>query len=166
MNPDHALLLDFLRATTGASAIAPWPVHSNALAQELGTTLIAADAEAGTLTLGFAPGARFVQGNGAVQGGIVTAMLDFAAAFVVLMKLPPERAAVTAALDVQFLRAARAGKFIAKASIKRLGATLAFAGAELRSVDDGALCASASAVLPLVKLVRGITSAGGPGPPA
>jgi len=152
MNPDHALLLDFIRATAGASPSAPWPVHSNALAQDLGTTLMAADAEAGTLTLGFAPGARFVQGNGAVQGGIVTAMLDFAAAFVVLMKLPPERAAVTAALDVQFLRAARAGQFVAEARIKRLGATLAFASAELRGVDDDAVCAAASAVLPLIHL--------------
>ncbi|HSW06738.1 PaaI family thioesterase [Aquabacterium sp.] len=145
INPDHALLLDFLRAPPGA----PWPVHTNALAQELGTTLIAADAEAGTLSLCFTPDARFVQGNGAVQGGIVTAMLDFAAAFVVLMKLPPERAAVTAALDVQFLRAARAGRFVAHARIKRLGATLAFAAAELRGADEDQACASASAVLPL-----------------
>lgn len=154
MNPDHALLLDFLRATTGASPVAPWPVHTNALARELGATLIAADAEAGTLTLGFEPDARFVQGNGAVQGGIVTAMLDFAAAFVVLMKLPPERAAVTAALDVQFMRAARAGRFVADARLRRAGATLAFAEAALRRADEREPCACASAVLPLLNVTR------------
>ena len=64
MNPDHALLLDFLRSPGGP----PRAVDSNPLALALGTTLIAADAAAGTLTLGFEPDARFVQGNGAVQG--------------------------------------------------------------------------------------------------
>ncbi|HSW22470.1 MAG TPA: PaaI family thioesterase [Burkholderiaceae bacterium] len=150
MNPDHALLLDFLRSPGGP----PRAVDSNPLALALGTTLIAADAAAGTLTLGFEPDARFVQGNGAVQGGMVSAMLDFATAFVVLMQLPPERSAVTAALDLQFMRAARAGRFVADAKLRRAGATLAFAEAALRRADEREPCACASAVLPLLNVTR------------
>jgi len=78
MNPDHALLLDFVRRGAGGEGHQPVAVDTNLLAHELGCTLIDADPAADTLTLGFEPDARFVQGNRVVQGGIVTAMLDFA----------------------------------------------------------------------------------------
>ena len=146
MNPDHALLLDFVRR----GAREPTVFGSNPLACALGTTLLAADAERGIVRLGFEPDARFVQGNGAVQGGIVAAMLDFATAFAVLLQLPLERSAVTATLDLQLLRAATAGRFIAQGNVRRLGRTFAFASAELLGEGDDRLIAVASAALPLV----------------
>lgn len=149
MNPDHALLLDFAARHAGASVA----ISTNPLAIDLGAILIAADAKAGTLSLGFAPDARFVQGNGAVQGGIVAAMLDFATAFAVLLQLPPERSAVTAELNLQFMRAATAGRFIAHARVRRRGGRLAFAAADLvRAGDETKLIASATATLPLLDL--------------
>lgn len=149
MNPDHALLLDFARQQPDA----PVAITTNPLAMDLGATLVAADAKTGTLTLGFVPDARFVQGNGAVQGGIVAAMLDFATAFAVLLQLPPDRSAVTAELNLQFMRAAKAGRFVAHARVRRRGGTLAFAAADLvRADDENDLIASATATLPLLYL--------------
>lgn len=145
-NPDHALLL---RAASGELAL-PVAVHTSPLARDLGTRLLATDASAGTLRLSFTPGEAHLQGNGAVQGGIVAAMLDFAAAFVVLMRVQPPRTAVTAALDVKYLRSTRAGTLIAEARLTRLGATLAFAEASLSAAGQAEVSATASAVLPLV----------------
>lgn len=149
MNPDHALLLDFAARPAGA----PVAITTNPLAMDLGAVLLAADARAGTLSLAFTPDARFVQGNGAVQGGIVAAMLDFATAFAVLLQLPPERSAVTAELNLQFMRAAGAGRFIAHARVRRCGGRLAFAAADLvRADDETKLIASATATLPLLDI--------------
>jgi uncharacterized protein (TIGR00369 family) len=149
MNPDHALLLSFARRPSGE----PMVVDTNPLALELGATLIAADLQARTLRVGFEPDARFVQGNGVVQGGIVAAMLDFAIAFAVLMQLPLQRSAVTAGLDLQFIRSAKAGRFIAEARVRHLGSTLAFAAADLlREGSGGTPVASASATLPVLTL--------------
>ena len=150
MNPDHALLLEFARSPQRE----PVAIASNPLARDLGAMLVAADAAAGTLRIAFEPDARFVQGNGAVQGGIVAAMLDFAAAFAVLLQLPIERSAVTASLELQFLRAARAGRFVADARVRKLGATLAFAAADLLREGESAVLASASATLPVMNLRR------------
>jgi uncharacterized protein (TIGR00369 family) len=148
MNPDHALLLEFAARSDG-----PIPIKTNPLARDLGALLIAADREAGTLRIGFEPDARFVQGNGVVQGGIVAAMLDFATAFAVLLQLPAHRSAATAALDLQLMRAARAGCFLAEARVKRLGGTLAFAQADLlRQGDTNELVASASATLAVMDI--------------
>lgn len=146
MNPDHALLLEFARSPQREPAV----IMTNPLARDLGASLVAADAGAGTLRVAFEPDARFVQGNGAVQGGIVAAMLDFATAFAVLLQLPLERSAVTAALDLQFLRAARAGRFVAAARVRKLGATLAFASADLMREGDDVPIASATATLPVL----------------
>ncbi|HSV46422.1 MAG TPA: PaaI family thioesterase [Ramlibacter sp.] len=149
MNPDHTLLLEFAAQPPGE----PRAITTNPLAIDLGATLIAADAQAGTLSLGFAPDARFVQGNGAVQGGIVAAMLDFATAFAVLLQLPPERSAVTAELNLQFMRAAKAGRFVAHARVRRRGGKLAFAAADLvRADDETNLIASATATLPVLEI--------------
>jgi uncharacterized protein (TIGR00369 family) len=149
MNPDHALLLDFAHRAPSE----PVAIDTNPLARDLGATLIAADLNAGTLTLGFTPEAGFVQGNGVVQGGIVAAMLDFATAFAVLLQLPPERSAVTAELNLQFMRAAKTGRFLAHARVRQRGGRLAFAAADLMRVDDETkLIASATATLALLDL--------------
>jgi uncharacterized protein (TIGR00369 family) len=143
MNPDHALVRDFLNGDRR-----PVRVNTNPLAQSLKTELIAADGEAGAVSLAFEPGAEFLQGRAVVQGGIVSAMLDFAAAFAVLAKLPIERTAATACLSINFLSAAHAGRFIAHARIDRLGSRLAYISARLeREGDENALIATASAVM-------------------
>lgn len=149
MNPDHQLLLDLVQ---GKLAI-PVRVESNPLALDLAATLLAVDAKQATLQMAFLPGERFVQGNGVVQGGMVSAMLDFATAFAVLMQLPIQASAATAALDVQFLRAVPAGqRLLAQARVRRLGGRLAFASADLLADGpDGALLATATATLAVLR---------------
>ena len=129
MNPDHALLLDFVRRGAGGEGRQPVAVDTNLLAHELGCTLIDADPAADTLTLGFEPDARFVQGNASRKAA------------------SSPRCSIS--LDVQFMRAAKAGRFLARAQVRRLGTTLAFASADLLRDGEDAPVASATATLPV-----------------
>lgn len=146
MNPDHALLI----AAAEGRCVLPRTIDSSPLAALLGTQLVAVDAAAGALVLGFDPDASLRQGRGVVQGGIVAAMLDFACAFAVLLQLGPARSTATASLNLGFMRATRIGPLQARARVQRLGASLAFASAELH--QDEQLVAAASATLPIFNL--------------
>jgi len=72
-NPDQALIQRFL-----ASDRQPMAFDANPMAVALGASLLAVDVEAGRVELRFAPQGLFIQGTGVLQGGAVTAMLDFA----------------------------------------------------------------------------------------
>ncbi len=145
MNPDHRLLLQFL-AGTGA----PVPVDSNPLAIDLGASLLAIDERGGSVTLGFEPGERCLQGNGALQGGIVTAMLDFAIAFAALARLPESRSAVTVSINVHLIKPAPRGRYVVRGAVQRMGGKLAFMEAQLRGEDSDAVVAGATAVMALL----------------
>lgn len=142
MNSDHQLILQFL-----AGDGAPVPVDSNPLAIDLSARLLEVDAGTGTAILGFEPTARFLQGNGVIQGGIVTTMLDFAIAFAALAKLPEGRSAVTVSLNVHLVKPAAPGRYVARGTVKRMGGKLAFMDAELRHEDHPAAVATATAVM-------------------
>lgn len=142
LNPDQALLHRFL-----ADPSTPVPFDSNRLAAALGGVLLAADPGAGTIRMQFRPGLEFVQGNDVVQGGAISAMLDFAMAFAVVAGLPPEMTAATANLTVSFLAAARAGDYVAEGVVERRGKRLAFARGELRPAGGGPPVASGTSVL-------------------
>ncbi|MBV8512799.1 MAG: PaaI family thioesterase, partial [Xanthobacteraceae bacterium] len=100
----------------------------------------------------FEPGREFLQGNGVVQGGIVTAMLDMTAAFAVLATLPDDRTAATASLTVSFLSAVRPGPLLATGLVERAGRRLIFARAQLESAPDGTLLATASVVMSVLEM--------------
>ena len=142
MNSDHQLILKFL-AGNGT----PLPVDSNPLAIDLGATLLEIDAQAGTVALGFEPGERFLQGNGVIQGGIVTTMLDFAIAFAALAKLPETQSAVTVSLNVHLVRPAAPGRYVARGTVQRMGGKLAFMEAQLQRAERADVVASATAVM-------------------
>jgi acyl-coenzyme A thioesterase PaaI-like protein len=144
-NPDQALLQRFLEDPG-----TPLAMETNPFAAALGGVLAAADPAAGTIGLAFRPGPAFLQGNGVIQGGAVTAMLDFAMAFAVLAGMPPEVTAATASLTVSFLAAAWPGEYVAEGFVERRGKRLAFARAELRPAAGGAPVATASSVLALL----------------
>ncbi len=108
---------------------------SNPMAAALGTRLVALDGRTGTITLEFAPDAIFVQGAGVLQGGAVSAMLDFAMAFAVLALLPAGQACTTTNANVSFLRAAPRGRYVAVGEIERRGRQLAFTRARLMAAD-------------------------------
>lgn len=144
LNPDHALIRDFLCGDG-----TPRPFDANPLARGLGTELLAADEREGAVTLGFTPGPQFLQGNGCVQGGIVAAMLDFALALAVLTRLGVGQSHSTASFSVNLLRPTRVGRYIARGRIQRMGSRLAFADASLALDDTEELVATATGVMSL-----------------
>ncbi len=142
MNPDQALIRRFLADGTG-----PLAIDSNPLAAALRSTLVKVDPEAGRVVLAFEPGALFVQGNGVVQGGIVSAMLDFTMAFALMARLEHTRSCATVNMATNFLRAAPQGRYRAQGEVERCGRTLGFTTARLFNEHTGALVASASSAL-------------------
>lgn len=144
-NPDHALIRRFL-----AQPAQPLALDSNPLAAELNTRLHAWNSEDRLLTLRFSPGMRQLQGNGVVQGGLVTAMLDFGLAFCVLASIAPPRTAVTASLHTHFERAVLPGELEVRAKVDRVGSRLAFTTAQLTRAGDFEVLARATATLAVV----------------
>ncbi len=146
INPDQALVLDFLREPG-----MPRRVDTNPVALDVQAELLRWDAQGGWLHCGFLADARHTQGNAAVHGGIVTTMLDFGLAFAVLGRLPEGRSAATVSLNMQFERAVQPGSLRVRARVDRLGARLAFAAGELyRDGAEGDVLARASAVMALL----------------
>ncbi|TXI70007.1 MAG: PaaI family thioesterase [Limnohabitans sp.] len=141
-NPDQALIHRFLQQGGGAM-----PINSNPMAKALQSTLLKVDRERGEVEIGFEPGDLFIQGTGVVQGGAVTAMLDFAMAFATLASLPPQASCVTVNLSTSFLRPAPQGRYIAAGTVDRCGKTLAFTQARLVRADTGQVVATAASSL-------------------
>ena len=133
INPDQGEIHRFL-----ANPGQPGAFTANPMAQAMGCLLVAADGEAGTVRLEFSPAEIFVQGAGVLQGGAVTAMLDFSMAFAVLAVLPAGQTCATVGLNATFLRAAPIGRYVAVGEIIRRGRTLAFARAHLFAPADPA----------------------------
>jgi uncharacterized protein (TIGR00369 family) len=145
VNPDQALLKRFL-----AAPATPLAIDSNPLGTALRAKLLARKGDA--LQIAFEPGQEFLQGNGVVQGGIVTTMLDMTAAFAVLATLPDDRTAATASLTISFLSAVRPGPLLATGLVERAGRRLIFARAQLESAPDGPLLATASVVMSVLEM--------------
>ena len=144
-NPDQALIHRFLQQGGGAMLI-----DSNPMAKALQSTLLKVDRERGEVEIGFEPGDLFIQGTGVVQGGAVTAMLDFAMAFATLASLPPQASCATVNLNTSFLRPAPQGRYIATGTVDRCGKAMAFTQARLVRADTGQLVATASSSLAVV----------------
>jgi uncharacterized protein (TIGR00369 family) len=145
VNPDQVALHAFAHAGRQPA------FEANPMARALGTRVLAADPAAGTIRLAFAPEGWFVQGVGVLQGGAVSAMLDFSMAFAVLANLPVERSCATASITVSYLRAAPRGDYVAEGEIERMGRRMAFTRARLypaaRPRDIVATAVSTLAVL-------------------
>jgi len=144
MNPDQRLLLDFV-AGDGQAV----PVTANPLAAALNGELLAADGQ-GQVTLAFEPGAQFLQGAQVLQGGVVATMLDFALAFAGLVCLPEGGAFGTVNLNVNMMKPALAGRYLATGRVVRMGKSMIFGSAELCR-DGGDLVATATAVMAIAR---------------
>jgi len=148
-NADRAALAELRRI--GAF---PAPLATSPLLAALRCQVVAI--EPGTVRLSFAPGAEFTQGNGAVAGGIVATMLDFALAFSVLLELEPGESAASVSLAVHFLApvspaplsAPLSSPLSAQGRVLRMGRRIAHAEAELRD-EQGLLLATAQSPLAL-----------------
>ncbi len=141
INPDQALLHSF-RNSDRLAFTAPYQDFLRAL----GALLIGVDRSAGEVLLEFTPGAEFLQGLGVLQGGVVSAMLDFAMGFAGLAMMEPGVQVATATMTVAFLRRADPGTYVARGLVERRGKSLLFARAELRNAA-GHLVATGTASL-------------------
>lgn len=144
-NPDQALIHRFLAAPDQ-----PLPIDSNPMAIALGMQLLRVDAGAGVVELAFAPDPLFIQGTGVLQGGAVTAMLDFAMAFATLAHVPVGHSCATVNLNTAFLRPAPQGRYLALGEVERRGRALAFTHARLLRAEDRQVVATATSTLALV----------------
>jgi uncharacterized protein (TIGR00369 family) len=114
------------------------------IARTLGWTLRAVDPPRGTIEVGFTGGEAFLNPAGAVQGGIVAAMLDDTMGPALFAHTEGAIFAPTLDLHVSFIRPARPGAFVGKGRVVNLGRSVAFLEAELFDAE-GALIARATA---------------------
>lgn len=155
MNPDQALVRSFARG----SAHSPIPITTNPLASALNLMLAEAHAQSGRVVLHCAPPPLFMQGAGVLQGGALSAMVDFAMAYAAMCVLSEAEAPVTTTLEVAFLRPAPAGRYEAIGEIIRKGKTILFARAELRRQGQSDLIVSAASTLSIIHHARNAQSA-------
>jgi uncharacterized protein (TIGR00369 family) len=148
MNPDLALALEFLEGNCRPLALTASPLQ-----QALRGEIVGIDAAMGGAVLAFEPGAEFTQGNGVIQGGIVTTMLDFALAFAALVRAPADMSVSSVTLTVNFIKPALPGRMIARGTVIRMGSRMAFAEARI-GPDDINPVATATTVMAVVPMKR------------
>ena len=119
-------------------------VTTNPLAIALGMRII--EARDAHVKIGFTVDQRFTQGTGVVQGGIVSAMLDFAMIFAAFSAVPAHAVVATVSQTTHYFRATPVGQLIVDAELEKVGRTLINARATLFGTDQRAL-ASATAVV-------------------
>jgi uncharacterized protein (TIGR00369 family) len=124
-------------------------IDSNPLALAMKCHLLHADRAQGIVELQFEPDPLFIQGTGALQGGAVSAMLDFAMAFAVLARVPPGRSCATVNMTTSFQRPAAGGCHRAVGKVERCGRSLAFTRARLFRDRSEEAVASATSTLVL-----------------
>jgi acyl-coenzyme A thioesterase PaaI-like protein len=149
--PDHVLVHRFMR-TPGP----PVPMAGIPLAEAMAGYL--SKAEPGRVSLEFTPGPAFLQGGATIQGGIATAMLDFAMAFAVLSGLGERDSLATASLSVSFLKPMLPGRYEARGLVEQQGRRLCFARSELILLASNTIVASATSVLSVKLSPAGTTS--------
>lgn len=113
-----------------------------------------AHAEQGQATLAMPLGEHLRQGGGKVAGGILATMADEAMAHAVLSSLPQGKAAVTAEMNIRYLRGADPGKkgeITATASIIKHGQSLIVTEASVLD-ERGRLLATAGATFYVVSV--------------
>ena len=81
----------------------------------LGREVVSFDAETGEAVVRYFARPEFANRHGTVQGGLLGAMLDSAAGIAGSSDLPPDQTAVTARLEVAFLKPAPLGPLVATA---------------------------------------------------
>jgi len=126
------------------------PLECNPAFVSLGAVLI--EGAPGDVVVGFAAGKHTMQGNGAISGGTIAAMLDTAIAVAVLSALQPGEDCSTISLTVNMLRRATIGGLKVQARVDKLGRRVAFAHGQLWN-DDQVLIASATSSLAVVDVL-------------
>jgi acyl-coenzyme A thioesterase PaaI-like protein len=142
-NPDHALMRLFME---GDGALVP--VRTNLLFEALNTTLVGHDVVARTVTLRFEPGDLFRQGSGIIQGGAISAMLDFAMAFAAMTTVELDASVTTTSMNTSFYAAGKGKVYEAVGKVDKPGRRVVFTSAVLTC--EGKQVAAATSTLLVV----------------
>lgn len=106
--------------------------------------IVEVDREGGRVRAEFDAQTRFCHTDGTiVQGGFVTAWLDFTMAHAAFLKSGYEVGVASLELKVSFLQRVGPGRVVAEGRVQRMGRRVAFLEASLHGAD-GALLATAS----------------------
>lgn len=146
-HPERALIRQLLAAPAGEWAA----VTTNPLAAAMRMELSAHGP--GHVSARFVVDQPFTNGNGVLQGGIVSAMLDFGMVFAAFSQIPADATIATVSQTTNFFRAAMPGAYIVEAELEKSGRTLINARATL-SGADGKPVASATSPLAVLPLAR------------
>lgn len=123
----------------------------NPFAREMSASLAAANVKDGSIAFTFQLGKQFLQGAGAVQGGIVSSLLDFTIAMAIISQMAEGESISTTDLNVQFLRPSMPGPVRCAAQVVKLGRRVAFGSGELCDMDGRALATASATNLVLRK---------------
>ncbi len=140
LNTDVAAVHAAMRTASASDAL-----QGNSMAVMLGARIV--EARKDFVAMEFAPAENLLQGAGVLQGGAVTAMLDFAMAFATLTSVSSDGSCGTVSLNVSFLRPAELGQYRAEGRIERRGRTIVFANARLLLNGTNSPIATATSVL-------------------
>lgn len=121
----------------------------------LGFDLVEADPTSGRVKVRFAARPDFCNASGAIQGGMIAAMLDDAMGPAVLIKTNAERFPSTIAMTITFLAPARPGDLVAEARIIHLGKSIGSLESELRNANSD-LIARACASVRLTAMAKAV----------
>ena len=122
-------------------------------ARLLGREVLEIDEVNGGAVLRYTAQPAFLNRHGAVQGGLLAAMLDSATSLALYAVLPPDLTGVTTNLNVSYLKPAKLCTFTATTKVIRRDERNAEASGELRDAD-GVLVAIATATLRIVRRER------------
>jgi uncharacterized protein (TIGR00369 family) len=139
-NPD----LEFARAFFADPS--PRPMRTNGLLEALGAELMGYDKGKHELTMRFAPGELFRQGAGNIQGGAISAMLDFAMVLAAFSVIEEGFTVSTTSMTTSFYGPGTAGAFIAVGRVEKAGRRMIFTSAELRG-GEKAIAAATSTLM-------------------
>ena len=115
-------------------------------ARLLGRQLVSIDASNGEVRLVYCARPEFANRHGTVQGGMLSAMLDSATGYAVLVTLPEGFTVLTRRLETRFLKAASLGEITVIVRIAHKDERQASVGAELMD-STGVTVATGSAEL-------------------
>ncbi len=116
----------------------------------LNMEIIELDSAAGRVRVRYQPGPEFTNPMGSVQGGIVVAMLDDAAAFAAIVKAGERIGIPTIELKTSFFAPAKAGvPLYADARCLKLGKRIAFMEADLTDEAGTLLARLTTSAIPV-----------------
>lgn len=114
-----------------------------------GTRVLEVDQARGRVRMSFQVDDRFCNPRGTVQGGIVSALLDDAAAFAGIVALGEPGFIASMEIKTSFLAAARPGTLFAEGRCLKMGRSSCFLEADLTDGEGNILAKLSSSAIPV-----------------